>query len=100
MSVYERVIQSVFTAIDEVNEDLLEEQSINKELDYQLLGPEAVIDSVTLVSLIAAVEAQLEDDLNVGVILADELAMSQKRSPFRSVGTLVDYATVVVEKQQ
>ena len=96
----ETVTQAVFTAIDEVNEDLPDGQSLEKSRESVLLGANAQIDSVGLVGLIAAIEAQIEDDLDVSIILADERAMSQTRSPFRNVGALIDYATTLVEEQQ
>ena len=37
------------------------------------------------------VERQVEDDFGVAVSLTDEKAMSQRNSPFRSVGALTDY---------
>lgn len=59
--------------------------------DTRLIGREAVLDSMGLVNLIVEVEQRLEEDYDVTVVLADERAMSQKNSPFRSVQTLADY---------
>lgn len=59
--------------------------------DTRLIGREAVLDSMGLVNLIIEVEQRLEDEHDVTVVLADERAMSQKNSPFRSVQTLADY---------
>ena len=42
-------------------------------------------------NLIVAVEQAVEDELGVRVTLADEKAMSQRSSPFRTVGTLAAY---------
>ena len=38
-----------------------------------------------------AVEQAVEDELGASVTLADEKAMSQSTSPFRTVGTLAAY---------
>ena len=57
-----------------------------------LFGREALFDSVGLVSLVVAVEQEIEDVFDLSVNLADDRAMSQERSPFRTVGTLADYA--------
>ncbi|NJN98474.1 MAG: hypothetical protein HC875_32500 [Anaerolineales bacterium] len=59
--------------------------------ETRLIGREAVLDSMGLVNLIIEVEQRLEDEHDVTVVLADERAMSQKNSPFRSVQTLADY---------
>lgn len=58
-----------------------------------LFGVERVLDSLALVRLLVAVEQGIEDELGAVLTLADEKAASQQRSPFRTVGTLVAYAT-------
>ena len=59
----------------------------------RLFGPGSPLDSVALVSLIAEVEQILEDEYGVSMALADERAMSRKRSPFRTIESLAEYAT-------
>ena len=67
--------------------------------ETRLIGHEAILDSLGLVSLVVEVEQHLADDLEVTLILADERAMSQKRSPFRSIGALADYVCELVTEQ-
>jgi acyl carrier protein len=69
-------------------------------LDTPLLGRGAVLDSMGLVTLIVDLEQRLEEDKDVYVVLADERAMSQRRSPFRTVGTLTDYICQLIEEQE
>ena len=57
----------------------------------RLIGRSSVLDSMGLVTLIVEVEQRLEDGHDLVVVLADDRAMSQTRSPFLSVGTLADY---------
>ncbi len=64
-----------------------------------LIGREAVLDSMGLVTLIVEVEQRLEEEYDVVLVLADERAMSQKNSPFRSVQSLTDYICQVVEER-
>ena len=66
--------------------------------DTRLLGRKGVLDSMGLVTLIVDVEQRLEEEYDVVVVLADERAMSQKRSPFRSVGSLTDYICQLAEE--
>ena len=40
----------------------------------------------------------LEDQFDVNIVLADEEAMSQKNSPYRTIGTLSDYVALLLEK--
>ena len=65
----------------------------------RLAGPEAVLNSLGLVSLIVELEQTLEEQYGVCLTLADECAMSQRRSPFRTVGSLVDYICHLLQEQ-
>jgi acyl carrier protein len=49
------------------------------------------LDSVGLVSLIVELEQQIADRDEASLTIADDRAMSQKRSPFRTIGSLADY---------
>lgn len=60
--------------------------------DTPLFGKGGLLDSMALVRLVVAVEQAIEDAYDVSVALADERAMSQTRSPYRTVGALADYA--------
>jgi acyl carrier protein len=53
-----------------------------------LFGGDQGVDSLTLVRLIADIERLAEDTFGKQVVLADELAMSRRSSPFRTVGSL------------
>jgi acyl carrier protein len=58
--------------------------------DAPLFGPGTPLDSLGLVALVIDVEDSLRDS-GMHVELSDARAMSQTRSPFRTVGSLVDY---------
>jgi len=66
--------------------------------DTRLFGKEGVLDSMGLVTLIIAVEQAIEDRFDKAVALADEKALSQSRSPYRSVATLAEYASSQIQK--
>lgn len=57
----------------------------------KLIGEGAALKSVGLVAMLVSVEQRLAEEFGVHVSLMDEHAMSQARSPFRNVTTLVDY---------
>lgn len=84
--------------------DMAERYSLNLNggisRDTLLFGESGLLDSVGLVSLIVAIEQEIENDLGVSIVLADERAMSQKNSPFRSIGALADYAATLVAAEQ
>ncbi len=74
----------------------LGEERDNKELmecheHTQLYSPKGALDSLTLVFLISELEEAVEDQFGEIITLADERAMSQKISPFRTVNSITHY---------
>src|SRR5213596_2558331 len=65
--------------------------------DTPLFGREGFLDSMALVSLVVAVEQAIEDELGVSVSLADDRALSQRNSPYRTVGSLAEYAARLLD---
>lgn len=63
--------------------------------DTVLVGTDAVLDSIGVVSLIVEVEQRLEAEQGVSVTLANDKAMSAKNSPFRTVGVLSDHVVAM-----
>ena len=59
--------------------------------DTVIVGKDAVLDSLGVVSLIVEVEQRLEGGHGISVTLANDKAMSQKNSPFRTVAVLTDH---------
>ena len=66
---------------------------VNKEESTPLFGAASVLDSVDLVNLLLSVEELLEDELDIEFVIANEKALSQKNSPFKTVATLAQYLT-------
>jgi len=58
--------------------------------DSLLYGEGAPLDSMALVNLIADVEDAVAEKYGSTISLADERALSSKRSPFRSVSNLAE----------
>lgn len=56
-----------------------------------LFGENGLLNSMALVSFIADLEESLSDELDVDVIIANEKAMSQSNSPFKSVSSLSEF---------
>jgi acyl carrier protein len=57
-----------------------------------LFGEAGFLDSMSLVSLVVAVEQAIEDRFGKTVSLADEKALSRHNSPYRTIGSLAEYA--------
>jgi hypothetical protein len=66
--------------------------------DVPLFGPTSELDSLGLVMVVTDFEARLNRTFATGIVLASEQAMSMSRSPFRSVGTLTEYAVELLRK--
>lgn len=66
----------------------------------RLIGRKSVLDSLALVTLIVNIEQKLIDDHDISVTIADERAMSQEKSPFRTVESLSDYVSMLIEEQK
>ncbi len=67
------------------------ERTYNITEETVIVGPDAVIDSIGVVSLIVDIEQRLEMDHEVSVTLANDRAMSQRNSPFRTAAVLADH---------
>jgi acyl carrier protein len=66
----------------------------------RLFGKAGILDSLGLVTVILDVEQRLAEEFGIAIALADDRAMSQKRSPFRTIGSLADYAFLLVNEAQ
>ena len=64
-----------------------------------LIGNGAILGSLGLVTLIVSIEQMLSENYDISVEIADERAMSQKRSPFRTVYSLVEYVSTLTDKE-
>lgn len=89
--------EDVFRAVDEAMGDLsvsgVETFDPGETTDEtRLFGAGGVLDSLGLVHLIVLLEARLDERFGIAVTLADERALSERKSPFRTVGSLTDYA--------
>ncbi|MFP4369560.1 MAG: hypothetical protein ACLFR2_08265 [Candidatus Kapaibacterium sp.] len=94
----DKIISIIYEAIEEINEELPKNRRVKKEPDTILFGEGGSIDSITLVNLIVTIEGLIEDEFDKSVTLADEKAMSQANSPFRSVASLADYTASLLEE--
>ena len=59
--------------------------------ETHLLGGQSPLDSIGLVTLIADLEGDIQREFGKTITLTNEKAMSRMLSPFRKVGTLIEY---------
>jgi len=66
-------------------------------IDTRLFGGDSHLDSTALVSLIVEVEQQVNETYAIDIVIADDRAMSQAHSPFRTIGSLADYIETLLK---
>jgi acyl carrier protein len=90
-------INELTQLIIDTTRDVAAEQSLEltEELspETRLFGANGLLDSLALVALVIAVEQAIEDKFAMVIELADDKALSQKNSPYRTIGSLATYAT-------
>ena len=89
----------IIAALEEVMEVLDGEILVSADSDTRIFGRKGLLDSMGLVSLITDLEERIEEEFGVSLILADERAMSQKKSPFRTVSSLAQYVDMLMEEE-
>ncbi len=93
-----KIIKLVLDTVKEVGEDQEKDALIEATEDTRLFGEN--LDSMGVVFLVTDLEAAISDEFDVDLTLADERAMSQKTSPFRTVKTLSKYVELLIAEQQ
>ena len=99
MSDNDKVIQTIFEVIEEINPGIPESRRLNKSPDTVLFGEGGSLDSLGLVNFIVTTEQKIQESFGVTVVLADEKAMSLRNSPFRTVQTLAEYVSVLLKER-
>jgi acyl carrier protein len=92
------IVAAIYRAVDWINGELSPDRQLIKAPETRLLGSQSVLNSMRLVSLIIAIEREMEDTFGVALTLADERALSMKESPFRSIQSLADYIALRINE--
>lgn len=95
----ERISKAVFAAVDEVNEQLPQGVSIEKSLDAPLYGASGKLESLDFVTLIMEVEEKINAEFGTDITIADDNLLSKEKSPFSTLGTLIEYLHDLVKEQ-
>ena len=95
----ERVLRAIFSAIDDVNIQLAKDQQLEKSVGTVLFGQSGKLDSLGLINLIVTTEQKIEEEYGAVITLANESAMSQDNSPFRTIGTCAEYTASLLQKK-
>ena len=90
------VTEIIYRALRALNEELGADARVALAPGTRLFGPDAALDSLSLVSVIVDVETAVADDFGRPVSLTDDRAMNQPVSPFSDVNTLADYIVLLL----
>lgn len=93
-----KIVETIFGVIDNINQKLPNEERLEKSVNTVLFGASSKLDSLGFVQLIVEVEQRIEKEFGEIVTLANDQAMTQKNSPFRTVGTLTQYILSLLEQ--
>ena len=92
MSKNERIFEAVYCAVDEVNRQISSDRQINKSENTELLGESALLESVEVVSLIVAIEQEIEYTFQKEISLTDnDDLMVEENGPMHTIKTLVHH---------
>jgi hypothetical protein len=95
-----QVIQLVYNAVDEVNQQLRKSRRLAKSPDVVISGSGSALDSLGLVNLVFAVEQQVEQQFQVALVLAEASTPNPEADPFRTLGSLAEHVHLLLEKKQ
>jgi len=94
----EKIFRAIYIAVDEINELREKDAQVEKSTDTVLYGPSGDLDSMALVNLVVAVEQNIEEEFDISITLADEKAMSQRTSPFKTIEALAQYISSLLNE--
>lgn len=88
----------VLKALGNINEERASGEQLKIDLETRLFGADAVLDSLSLVSVIVDVETEVSERVGRDICLTDDRAMSQETSPFSDVNTLSAYVELILSE--
>jgi len=86
----------IYTAVDQVNAQILHGSKIVKDPNTLLLDADGGIDSLALVNLFSALEQLVFDKTGKTIVIADETIFSSPNNPLRSLSTLAAHIDTLV----
>lgn len=93
------VIQAIILqALKNINEERGSDDQLKIDLNTRLFGADAVLDSLSLVSVIVDVESAVSEQAGHEISLTDDRAMSQETSPFSDVNSLTAYIELLMSE--
>lgn len=92
------VLDAIFEAVDEVNEQLPKEKRLEKIGNSVLFGESGKLDSLALVNLFIGIEQKIEEKFGRAIALYESV-MSQEVKPFRDIQALNEFIHSLLEEE-
>jgi len=99
MSSDERISKAVYSAVDDLNDQLPKGVQIDKSLDAPLYGASGKLESLDFVTLIMEVEEKINAEFGTDITIADDNLLSKEKSPFSTLRTLIEYLHELLNKE-
>ena len=99
MTERDKILKSIYNAVDEVNEQLPEGQSLEKSPSTVLLGESGKLESIDLVNILVATEENIEEAFGIPISITDERAVSETNSPFTTIESLCGFISNLLKEQ-
>jgi hypothetical protein len=96
----DEVFAVIYAAMESLNEEFDDDQKIPIAPDTKLFGGDALIDSLSLVSVIIDVESGASEALGFPVVLTDDRAINESVSPFTSPDALANYIMILAAEHE
>ena len=93
----DQIEKIIVEVVHDINDDIESESLENPNEETKIFGEGGALDSLALVSLISDLEEEIHYTFDKEITLADEKAMSQKKSPFASIKSLTEYIEILIK---
>jgi len=81
-------LRLIYAAVDEINGQLPPEARLAKSPETVLFGDAAVLDSLSFINLLVAIEDRVSRSGGPAIGLLDEVAKNDEKTPLRTLGTV------------
>ena len=92
------ILNIMYEVVDEFNKSRERNEWLVKSENTELIGGISM-DSLSFVDFIVVLEEKISEKYDVALTIADDRAMSEKNSPFRTIETLADYLVKLLSQK-
>ena len=90
---YQVILEAIYSAIDEINNQLPTAQQLAKQKDTIILGEGGTLDSLATIQLLVAIEEHIAASVDGNVDLMDDNLLSLQDGSLQSLSSLTSFIT-------